>query len=362
MDGSNKKRVVIVDDSVVMRDLVRRQLLEDGRFTVVGEAGDPYEARDVIKRTNPDVLTLDVEMPRMDGLSFLEKLMRLRPLPVVMFSSETHRGSRAAIEALSLGAIDCIGKPGMHNPDAMKALAERVFIASTARIPGRRLPSPDLPARFDWNGRIVLVGASTGGVDALESFLAAYPENGPPTLIAQHMPETFLAGFARFLSERVRPDVALAREGEVLGQGMVRIAPGGETHLVLSQHAGCVTSRLYAGEKVSGHRPSVDMLFRSATGLGGRIVAVLLTGMGSDGACGMKELRQAGAFTIAQDRDSSVVYGMPRVACEMGAASLSLSLGEIPGTVLEASRRGERDLRAPATTGDPEKTARGLAR
>lgn len=335
-----KKRVVIVDDSVVMRALVRKELLEDGRFDVVGEAGDAYQARDVIKRTNPDVLTLDVEMPRMDGLSFLEKIMRLRPLPVVMFSTETHRGSVAAIEALSLGAIDCIGKPNAAAPDTIRTLAERVFVAACARIPGRALPSPAPPGDYAWNGRSVLIGASTGGVDALERLLAGYPANCPPTLIAQHMPATFLESFAERLSKRLRPDVGLARDGERLVQGMVRIAPGGACHLKVGRSLNGPVCHLHAGEKVSGHRPSVDVLFRSAIATAERTVAVILTGMGQDGAHGLAELREGGAFTIAQNQESCVVYGMPRVAIELGGACQTLSLEKIAGAILRETGRG----------------------
>ncbi|SDK74913.1 protein-glutamate methylesterase/protein-glutamine glutaminase [Aliiruegeria lutimaris] len=335
-----KKRVVVVDDSAVIRALVRRHLTEDGRFIVVGEAGDPFEAREVIKRVNPDVITLDVEMPRMDGLSFLEKLMRLRPLPVVMFSTETHKGSIAAIEALSLGAVDCIGKPNAAAPDTIESLAERVFIASNARIPSRQTSTAPPPSSYSWNGKYVLVGASTGGVDALERLLAGYPADCPPTVIAQHMPESFLVSFAERLSNRVRPDVTLARDGERLQAGMVRIAPGGANHLVLSESRKDITCRLRPGEKVSGHRPSVDMLFRSARPFASRVLAVLLTGMGRDGAYGMLELRQAGAQTIAQDRDSSVVYGMPRVATEIGGANRTLDLDRIAAGILEETGRG----------------------
>ncbi len=332
-----KKSVVVVDDSAVMRALVRKHLLDDGRFTVVGEAADPYEARDVIKRTNPDVLTLDVEMPRMDGLSFLEKIMRLRPLPVVMFSTETHKGSVAAIEALSIGAIDCIGKPTATSPDTILSLAERVYVASNARVPGGNGPVSKPPSEFQWNGRVVLIGASTGGVDALERLLAGYPANCPPTLITQHMPETFLESFSDRLAKRVEPDVALARDGEVLLQGMVRIAPGGDCHLGIVKRSDRLSSRLTPGKKVSGHRPSVDMLYRSAAGFAGQCVAVQLTGMGRDGAHGMLDLRKAGAHTIAQDESSSVVYGMPRVAAEIGGVEQVLPLDKIAAAILEKS-------------------------
>ncbi|MDV7144411.1 chemotaxis response regulator protein-glutamate methylesterase [Tropicimonas sp. TH_r6] len=332
-----KKNVVIVDDSAVMRALVRKHLLDDGRFNVVGEAADPFEARDVIKRTNPDVLTLDVEMPRMDGLSFLEKIMRLRPLPVVMFSTETHKGSVAAIEALSIGAIDCIGKPNATAPDTILSLAERVFIASNARVQGRSTAVSKPPVDFRWNGRVVLIGASTGGVDALERLLSGYPENCPPTLITQHMPATFLESFSDRLSKNVAPNVALARDSEELSPGMVRIAPGGESHLGVVRRRDRYSCRIAPGEKASGHRPSVDMLFRSAVGFGRHCVAVQLTGMGRDGAQGMLELRTAGATTIAQDESSSVVYGMPRVAAELGGVRDVLPLEKIAAAVLRGT-------------------------
>lgn len=330
----SKKRVVIVDDSAVMRMLVRSNLIEDGRFAVVGEAGDAYEAREVIRRTNPDVLTLDVEMPGMDGISFLERLMRLRPMPVVMFSSETHAGSIAAIEALALGAIDCIGKPTAKRPDTIRTLAERVFAAAEARVPMWPHSSEAPPTTFDWNGRIVLIGASTGGVDALERLLSGYPANCPPTLVTQHMPESFLARFAERLGRRARPDVALARDGEDLKQGDVRIAPGGAFHLSLSRRGAATVTRLASGERISGHRPSVDVLFRSALPIAAQSVAVLLTGMGRDGAQGMLELRRAGAHTIAQDEQSSVVFGMPRVAIELGGACRILPVDRIAGEIL----------------------------
>lgn len=334
-----KKRVVIVDDSAVMRAIVRKQLLEDGRFDIAGEAGDPFEARDVIKRSNPDVVVLDVEMPRMDGLSFLEKIMRLRPTPVVMFSTLTHRGSEAAVEALSIGAVDCVGKPNEDDPDTLLSLPERVFVAASAKLPGQRASSLEPPSDYRWNGKLVVMGASTGGVDALERLLSGYPADCPPTLVTQHMPESFLVSFAARLSGRVRPNVALAQDGEEIRQGMVRIAPGGANHLVISGRNTSRYARLQPGNKVSGHRPSVDMLFKSAVPLGAKVVAVLLTGMGRDGAEGMLELKDSGAHTIAQDRETSVVYGMPRVAAELGGVVEVLPLDQIAGAILGASCR-----------------------
>lgn len=343
------KRVVIVDDSPTMRAMIARVLSQDGRFEVVGQAADPFEAREVIKRSNPDVLTLDVEMPRMDGLSFLEKIMRLRPMPVVMFSSETHRGSKAAVEALSLGAIDCIGKPSAAAPDAFAQLADRVHVAACAAVAGRR-PPPRAPrtGSFAWGGRCVLIGASTGGVDALERVLGNLPADGPPVLITQHMPESFLASFAERLSSRVAPGIGLARPGAPVRQGQVWLAPGGPAHLVLEGRAGALRCNLREGEKVSGHRPSVDVLFRSALPLAARVVAVLLTGMGRDGAEGMRALRAAGAHTIGQDAASCVVYGMPRVAAELGAVAQTLPLDRIADAILAATVRPGAELPAAA--------------
>ncbi|SFB70766.1 protein-glutamate methylesterase/protein-glutamine glutaminase [Tropicimonas isoalkanivorans] len=339
-----KKRVVIVDDSRSMRGLIHQCLLADGRFDIVGEASEPFEARAVIRETNPDVITLDVEMPRMDGLTFLEKLMRLRPIPVVMLSTETHRGSAAAIEALSLGAVDCIGKPRAGEPGALADLAERVFVAACAHLPSREPRAAPSSAAFRWNGKTVLIGASTGGVDALERILCEMPANAPPILIAQHMPKGFLESFAERLSRRIAPKVGLARGREELQPGRVLIAPGGAHHLVLTtERVGAKsTCRLDPGEKCNGHRPSVDVLFRSAVPMASRVVPVLLTGMGRDGADGMMRLRREGAETIAQDRASCVVYGMPRVAVELGAVSQSVPLGRIASAILEQTSAKER--------------------
>ncbi|WP_149866323.1 protein-glutamate methylesterase/protein-glutamine glutaminase [Tropicimonas marinistellae] len=336
-----KKRVVIVDDSATMRGIIRQCLQMDGRFDVVGEASEPYQAREIIRATNPDVLTLDVEMPRMDGITFLEKLMRLRPMPVVMLSTETHRGSDAAIEALSLGAVDCIGKPRAGSRETLHDLAERVFVAASAQVPGRTpRPVPSGEA-FQWNGKIVLIGASTGGVDALERVLGEMPRNAPPVLVAQHMPASFLESFAERLSKRISPNVALARDGEEIRQGEVRIAPGGDSHLVVSMRGERPWCRLEPGEKCNGHRPSVDVLFRSAVPVAPQVVCVILTGMGRDGAEGMRELHDAGARTIGQDRQSCVVYGMPRVAAELGAVRITEPLDGVASAILKEAGRGQ---------------------
>ncbi|MDV7269789.1 chemotaxis-specific protein-glutamate methyltransferase CheB [Thioclava sp. A2] len=330
------KRVLIVDDSATLRRIIRARLARDPRLVVVGEASDAFEARAQIKALKPDVLTLDVEMPRMSGLDFLERLMRLHPLPVIMISTETQKGSAAALEALSLGAVDCVGKPS--NGDLISAfeeLADLLVAAADAHIHNGRGISHLTPSTdFTWNGRYVLIGSSTGGVTALEHILKSYPENCPPTLIAQHMPESFLASFARRLNGKIGPTIQVAQDGQPLQQGNIYVAPGGEHHLAIST-GDTLRCRLIDGAKVSGHRPSVDVLFKSAVPVAQDTCAFILTGMGRDGAAGMGVLRKAGARCFAQDAESSVVFGMPRVALEEGAAEAALALSDIPKVILD---------------------------
>lgn len=337
------RTVLIVDDSATMRHLLRARIERDPRLRVVGEASDPYEAREKIKSLNPEVLTLDVEMPRMNGLDFLEKLMRLRPMPVVMVSTETHRGSVAAIEALALGAVECIGKPrGAALESALEDLPEILLAAASARprsAAGRGSigPAPD----FNWNGRLVLIGSSTGGVDALETLLRSFPPNCPPTMISQHMPAPFLASFAKRLDHQITAEVAIASNGAPLSPGKIYLAPGGDWHLALDcgSEPKC---RLLSTPKKNGHRPSVDVLFESATGLAKECVAAILTGMGRDGAQGMLALREAGARCFAQDENSSVVFGMPRAALELGAAERAIPLLDMASEILDQCRvRGQ---------------------
>jgi two-component system, chemotaxis family, protein-glutamate methylesterase/glutaminase len=333
-------RVLIIDDSATMRGLIRRALSVDGRLLVVGEAADPIDARTKIKMLLPDVLTLDVEMPQMSGLEFLARLMRLRPMPVVMLSSETQLGSAAAVEALSLGAVDCIGKPvGQLLADSFPGLADSVAAAVSARPRVRSdAVTPVQDGGFGWNGRYVLIGASTGGVDAIETVLAGFPADCPPTLITQHMPAPFLNGFARRLHERVRPVVTLAAEGAPLVPGRIYLAPGGDWHLALQagQPPRC---RLVQGGKVGGHVPSVGVMMASALPIAAHIVAIMLTGMGRDGAQAMADLRAAGATCLVQDEATSVVYGMPRAAAECGGADLSLPLDRIADAALGLCRQ-----------------------
>lgn len=334
------KRVLIVDDSPTIRHLIRSRLIGDRRLVVVGEASDPYEAREQIKLLRPDVLTLDVEMPRMNGLEFLEKLMRLHPMPVVMISTETQRGSASALEALSLGAVECVGKPNSDRlPETFLNLADLLVTAADANIRQPQNRVAHQPATgFRWNGRYVLIGSSTGGVDALETVLSGYPANCPPTLITQHMPESFLASFAKRLDGRIAPTLSLAHADAPLLQGHVYLAPGGAYHLGVAPGE-TPRCRLIEADKRNGHRPSVDVLFESALPMAARVVSVILTGMGRDGAEAMGLLRSAGAHCLAQDQATSVVFGMPRAALENGAAERAVPLGRISDEVLRLCGR-----------------------
>jgi two-component system, chemotaxis family, protein-glutamate methylesterase/glutaminase len=350
---ADRVRVLIVDDSPTIRRLVRLALSSDPRIDIVGEAQDPLDARAKIKSLSPDVLTLDVEMPQMNGLDFLERLMRLRPMPVVMLSTLTHRGSAAAVAALSLGAVGCVGKPdGVHRANAFAGLAETVVVAARARVRGPSLAMqalrPVAAGSFCWNGKIVLIGASTGGVEALETILARLPADCPPILITQHMPPGFLASFADRLSSRIAPKVRVAADGAEISQGQVLIAPGGECHLLLNL-GDPLRCRLVTGPPESGHRPSVDAMMTSALPQAQRVVAVMLTGMGRDGATAMAALRAAGAYGIAQDEASSVVFGMPRVAIELGGADAVLPLEAIGDEILrQCSAATEASARSTA--------------
>ena len=331
--GARPVRLLTVDDSATMRSLIRHALRDDRRIEIVGEAGDATQARELIKALNPDILTLDVEMPGMDGLSFLGHLMRLRPMPVVMISAETRRGAGAALDALALGAVDCVGKPAGDEP-GFAGLGDRIVAAARARLrrPGN-VKAPDPAAGYRWNGRYVLIGASTGGVAALETLLAGLPENGPPVLITQHMPAAFLERFATRLNARSRLRVTLAADGMPIRPGCAFVAPGGRMHLALApgQPPECLLREAAAG---TGYCPSVDEMFLSALPVAERSVAVILTGMGRDGAEGMRRLHQAGAECLAQDAESSVIFGMPRAALANGAAREAVPLDDMAARIL----------------------------
>jgi two-component system chemotaxis response regulator CheB len=321
-------RVMIVDDSALMRQLLSACLAQDPEIEVVGTAADPFEARDLIKALNPDVITLDIEMPKMDGVTFLRKIMTLRPMPVVMISTLTQAGADITLEALEVGAVDFIAKPtrdiGAVMAELSGELQAKVKAAARVRVRARRFaPQTAKPALIagDLSSRkIVAIGASTGGVEALKAVLTQLPSDCPPVLITQHMPERFTASFAKRLNGECAMTVSEARHGELVEQGHVYIAPGAR-HLELAKSGGRFVCRLTDDPPVSGHRPSVDVLFRSVAQIAGPdTVGVILTGMGKDGAEGMVRLRQAGAVTLGQDEASSLIYGMPRVAFERTAA------------------------------------------
>lgn len=334
-----KIRVLVVDDSATMRSLITAALNRDPEIEVVGAAGDPFEARGMIKALNPDVVTLDIEMPNMNGIEFLEKIMRLRPMPVVMVSSLTQAGAEMTLRALELGAVDCVGKPttATGTAEALVEVAEKVKTAARASVRTKTDAAPAAPRRQNYvpSGDVVAIGSSTGGVEALLSILSLFPETCPPTVITQHMPATFTASFAARLDRASGAKVQEAVDGALLEPGKVYVAPGGATHLEVVRSAG-LRCRLVQGDPVSGHRPSVDVLFNSvAHAVGEKAVGAILTGMGRDGAQGLLAMRKAGARTVGQDEASCVVYGMPRTAFELGAVEKQVSLSSIGQTILD---------------------------
>lgn len=337
-------RALIVDDSPTMRALITSLLRRDGEIEVVGTASDAQEAREAIKRLNPDVITLDIEMPNMNGLEFLEKIMRLRPMPVVMVSTLTQAGAAETLRALELGAVDCVAKPSnaLSARDGLGDLSERVKAASRARVrPALAASAPLPPPRlFKPSGALVAIGSSTGGVEALLTVLGRFPENCPPTVITQHMPATFTKSFAARLDRATPAHVEEAYDGAILEPGRIYLAPGGATHLRVVR-AGGLRCRLSEGDTVSGHRPSVDVLFHSvAESVGAAALGVILTGMGRDGAEGLAAIRAAGGRTLGQNEESCVVYGMPRVAFEIGAVERQLPLEKIGSSILDLTETG----------------------
>jgi two-component system, chemotaxis family, protein-glutamate methylesterase/glutaminase len=347
-------RVLVVDDSRTMRALIAETLRRDPRIEVVGEAADPLAARDAIKELNPDVVTLDIEMPKMNGLDFLERLMRLRPTRVIVISTLTERGAETTIRALEIGAMECIAKPSPKDRNSFDDLARKVVDIAAAPAPsgsggykGARSAATANDAPFSPDGRIVAIGSSMGGVDALLTVLSELPANCPPTVVVQHMPGFFTRSFAARLDRACKATVEEARDNEPLEPGRILIAPGGATHLRLVKRNGIVC-RLVEGETVSGHRPSVDVLFRSAAQAAGRnALGVILTGMGRDGAEGLLELRKSGAHTIGQDEATSLVYGMPRAAYEIGAVETQLPLHKIGTRIVAATNATKARVSCP---------------
>jgi two-component system chemotaxis response regulator CheB len=349
-------RVLIVDDSATMRGLIAATLCRDPAISVVGEAADPLEARHAIKTLDPDVVTLDVEMPNMNGLEFLEKIMRLRPTRVIMVSTMTERGASTTIKALEIGAFDCVAKPSSKDPRSFDELPAKIKAIAASPIgrhePYRAEPIRVEPAaalrrepqaaasRYSPDGRLVAIGSSTGGVEALLTILAQFPENCPPTIVTQHMPPVFTASFAARLDRMCKPHVAEAVDGAPILPGRVYLAPGGVSHLEVVKHVGGYRCRLTNAEAVNGHRPSVDVLFNSVAQSAGRnALGVILTGMGRDGAQGLLAMRKIGAETIGQDEASSLVYGMPKAAFEIGGVGRQLTLQRIAAHILTSTNQ-----------------------
>ncbi|WP_082548939.1 protein-glutamate methylesterase/protein-glutamine glutaminase [Variovorax sp. Root473] len=359
MTSPKKIKVLCVDDSALIRSVMSEIINSQGDMTVVGTAADPLVARDLIKVTNPDVLTLDVEMPRMDGLEFLEKLMRLRPMPVVMVSSLTERGSEIALRALELGAIDFVTKPRLGVRDGLlnytELIAGKIRTAASARLlPARpaataaratheAAPEALLRSPLLSTEKLLIIGASTGGTEAIREVLQPLPPDAPAVLIAQHMPAGFTRSFAQRLDGLCRIRVTEAQQGERVLPGHAYIAPGG-FHLSLARSGANYVAHLDQEPPVNRHRPSIDVLFDSAAKHAGKnAIGIILTGMGKDGAEGLLRMRRAGAHTLSQDEASCVVFGMPREAVALGAVDEVSPLNEISRRVMAHLRTfGER--------------------
>ncbi len=370
---TKKIRVLVIDDSALVRQTLTRILSSDHAIEVVGSAPDPFVARSKIKSLNPDVLTLDVEMPRMDGVTFLRNLMRLRPMPVVMVSSLTEKGAEITLEALELGAVDFVSKPRIDVAHSLEDYAAEI-IAKVKAAAGARLRTgsaalerrPQVAAGGSGGGmqisekysadaviarrapatpfrttdKVIALGASTGGTEALRDLLVALPPDSPGVVIAQHIPPVFSTSFAQRMEALCAVTVCEASDGQQILPGHVYIAPG-DRHLLLVRDGARYVCRLSDGERVNRHRPSVDVLFRSvAQNAGKNAAGALLTGMGDDGAAGLLEMRDAGAHTVAQDEATSVVWGMPGEAVKRGAAESVLPLARIAPHLLERIAAG----------------------
>jgi len=365
-------RLLIVDDSALVRKLLTEMLGKDRDIEVVGTATDPYAAREKIKQLNPDVITLDVEMPRMDGVTFLENLMRLRPMPVVMVSSLTQHGADITLRALELGAVDFVAKPKVDVAgslaDYAQELIAKIKMAAGARVnPRSSAPRPSaahapvaglkiderrsadavLPAVagrrvLRTTDRIVAIGASTGGTEAIREVLEMMPADAPAIVISQHIPAAFSRAFAERVNRSCAMSVCEAQDGQYILPGHAYIAPG-DRHLIVERDGARYRCRLSDGPHVNRHRPSVDVMFRSvAQNVGPNATGVILTGMGDDGARGLKEMLEAGAGTIAQDEATSVVWGMPGAAVKLGAAEHVMPLQRIPGQILNLTSDAPR--------------------
>ena len=357
--AKKKIKVLIVDDSAVVRQTLSAILGSDPHIEVIGVANDPYIAADKINHERPDVITLDIEMPRMDGLTFLRKLMHQQPIPVVICSSLTEKGAETTLKALQYGAVEIINKPRLGVAqflhEAQILICDAVKAAAAARVRSLRPPRPEVETKFTADvvlakgnaqhaekikttEKVVVIGASTGGTEALRSYLEAMPHDAPGTVIVQHMPEHFTKAFAKRLDTTCRVTVKEAADGDTILPGRALIAPGNK-HLLLKRSGARYYVEVKDGPLVSRHRPSVDVLFRSAARYAGKnAIAVIMTGMGDDGAKGMKELKDAGAVTLAQDEESCVVFGMPKEAIRLGGVDQVLALEQMPAEVLRYYR------------------------
>jgi two-component system chemotaxis response regulator CheB len=357
MPGVNRiTRVLIVDDSAIVRKILTDTLSHAPDIEVVGTAPDPYIARTKIEALQPDVITLDIEMPRMDGLTFLREIMSTHPLPVIMISSLTQKSCATALEALEAGAVDVMGKPaGPYSVGELRiGLADKVRSAARARVasrPAAKRSTVDQTlkprtARAYGGTNLIAIGASTGGTEAIREVLGTFPEDAPPVVIVQHIPPVFSKAFADRLNTQCRLRVEEAKHGREIEAGLALIAPGNE-HMILRKSGGRLRVELTTGPRVCYQRPSVDVLFRSVAEVqGANAVGVLLTGMGSDGANGLLEMRNAGAATIVQDEASCVVYGMPREAVRLGAAGECLPLHKIADAALSGRCKKAREPRS----------------
>jgi len=346
-------RVLIVEDSPVMQRLLADLIARGPDLEVAGVASDPYEARELVKSLKPDVMTLDVEMPRMDGITFLERLMRLRPLPVVMVSSLTERGAEASVRALELGAVDVIAKP--HAPDGQAlaefgvSIADKVRAAARASLAARAAPPPAAVRILEGpkdrrllEGQLIAIGASTGGTEAVREILQRLPREAPPVVIVQHMPEMFTRMFAKRLDDQCSLAVCEVADRQKLEPGHAYVAPG-NWHLRVRRAGKAFEARVEQTEPVNRHRPSVDVLFESvAESAGGGAIAAILTGMGGDGAGGLRRVKVAGGYTLAQDEASCVVFGMPKIAIETGCVDRVAAPSGIAESIMHRIREGHR--------------------
>lgn len=354
MTGDRKIRVLIVDDSLVVRETLTALIEKHPAMEVMGAASDPFDAAERIRHEVPDVITLDVEMPRMDGITFLKRIMQQRPLPVIVCSSRVGEGSATLLQALEAGAIDVIPKPAVGTQKFLEEssirIQDKILAAANAKLnlkvpaaANENQPRKTSPAAGQASGlignKVIAIGASTGGTEALNFLLSSLPVDAPPIVVVQHMPEHFTTAFAKHLNESCQMNVREARHGDTLQRGLALIAPG-DKHVELNRSGSEYRVKVADGPLVTRHRPSVDVLFRSTAKYAGpNAVGIIMTGMGQDGADGLKAMRAAGARTIGQDEASCVVYGMPRVAKSVGAVEVEANLRDIPGILLEMLRK-----------------------